>query len=307
MSIRERIFRIVDEDNRDYRPSRIFNGAIIFLIILNVVAIIFESDDALAVNYKWLWDEIELYSVIVFGLEYLMRLFTADYRYAKSKGVMPFLRYIISPLAIIDLLAILPSILIIIAPYYSPLTQLMDLRFVRLLRTMRLLRIFKITRYSNSLRLIGSVLREKRRDLGVTIFIVFIMIIISSTLMYHVEHEAQSDQFPNILSTFWWAVATLTTVGYGDVYPITGMGKLLSGIIAILGIGLVALPTGILSSAFVERMEKRKEEERKAKQSQAGDAEKVPPELQYCPYCGEKLPHAKAPAAPAHPPPEPDG
>ena len=290
ISTRERIFRLIDEDAKDYRPSRIFNGIIVFLIALNVVAIVFESDDYYAITYKWLWDHIELYSVVIFGLEYLMRLFTADFKYPDRKGLRPFIKYLTSPLAIIDLLAILPSIVIIIAPFYTPLAQFMDFRMIRLLRTMRLLRVFKITRYSSSMRLIGAVLREKKRDLGVTIFITFILIVISSTLMYYVEHEAQADQFPNILSTFWWAVATLTTVGYGDVYPITGAGKILSGVIAVLGIGLVALPTGILSSAFVERMEERKKKEEEEKQKEKGVSKSS---YNYCPHCGEKLPHSE--------------
>lgn len=311
LTFRQRTYRLIDEDAKDYRPSRIFNGVILFLIFLNVVAIILESDDLYAVEYKWLWDEIEFYSVLVFGLEYLMRMMTADFKYPKSKGWRAFFRYVKSPLAIIDLLAILPSIIIIIAPYYSPLNNLMDFRFVRLLRTMRLLRIFKITRYSTSLKLIGAVLREKKRDLGVTIFITLMLMVLSSTLMYHVEHDAQQEKFPNILSTFWWAVATLTTVGYGDVYPITGLGKILSGVIALLGIGLVALPTGILSSAFIERIGKGEGDEEDAEFEESlsfrpwddkrDDAQK---EFNYCPYCGEKLPHGLKPETQAELPEE---
>lgn len=299
MSFRERIFRVIDEDARGYRPSRLFNGMIVFLIILNVIAIIFESDDNFALKYPKVFNQIELWSVLIFGLEYLLRLATADFIYTGQKGFRPFLRYIISPLAIIDLLAILPSILIIVAPYVSVLTPYLDFRVIRLLRTMRLLRIFKITRYSASLRMIVDVFREKGKDLAVTIFITFILIVISSTLMFYVEHEAQEEQFPNILATFWWAVATLTTVGYGDVYPITSLGKLLSGVIALLGIGMVALPTGILSSAFVDRMEKRKKkeagerlvEETMKKQSNASivAGETIAPKTPYCVHCGKEL------------------
>ena len=291
MTIKERIFRVIDEDTRDYRPSRIFNGMIVFLIILNVVAIIFESDDRFALNYPEVFHQIELWSVLIFGIEYLLRLFTANFIYPQKKGLRAYLKYIISPLALIDLLAILPSILILVAPYISFFAPYLDFRVVRLLRTMRLLRIFKITRYSSSLRLIVDVFKEKGRDLAVTIFITFILIIISSTLMFYVEHDAQEEQFPNIIATFWWAVATLTTVGYGDVYPITGIGKLLSGIIALLGIGMVALPTGILSSAFVERMEKRKAAEKGKKDGEDGEeeVEDAIPKTPYCPHCGKEL------------------
>lgn len=290
MITRRQIFRIIDEDARDYRPSRLFNGMIILLIILNVVAIIFESDDYYAVKYGIVFDQIEFWSVIIFGLEYLLRLSTADFIYPEKKGWGPFLRYFRSPLAIIDLLAILPSIIIIIAPYTVYLAGAMDFRVIRLLRTLRLLRVFKITRYSSSLRMIITVFREKGRELGVTIFITFILMVLSSTLMFYVEHEAQEDQFPNILATFWWAVATLTTVGYGDVYPITPAGKILGGVIALLGIGLVALPTGILSSAFVDKMERRKdkEESEREKKEAEENIDKVP-KTPFCAHCGKEL------------------
>ncbi len=305
MVTRQQIFRIVDEDSGDYTPSRLFNGMIIFLIILNVVAIIMESDDYFAVKYKIVFDQIEFWSILVFGLEYLLRLSTADFIYPEKKGWKPFLKYIRSPLAIIDLLAILPSIIIIIAPYTIYLAGVLDFRMIRLLRTLRLLRVFKITRYSSSLRMIITVFREKGRELGVTIFITFILMVLSSTLMFYVEHEAQEEQFPNILATFWWAVATLTTVGYGDVYPITPAGKVLGGVIALLGIGLVALPTGILSSAFVDKMERRREKEEveavtteadttqavttEARKIQPRQEENTIPKTPYCPHCGKEL------------------
>lgn len=285
---RKQIFRFIDEDARDYRPSRIFNGLIVVLIVLNVVAIIFESDDYYALEYPEVFNQIEFWSVLIFGLEYLLRLFTADFVYTNLTGIKPFLRYMRSPLAVIDLLAILPSILIIIAPYAPYLANLMDFRIIRLLRTLRLLRVFKITRYSASLRMIIDVFQEKGRDLAVTIFITFILMVISSTLMFHVEHEAQEEQFPNILATFWWAVATLTTVGYGDVYPITAAGKVLGGIIAVLGIGLVALPTGILSSAFVDKMERRKSEAKEeGEPDQDGTSDSLP--TPFCVHCGKEL------------------
>jgi voltage-gated potassium channel len=106
--------------------------------------------------------------------------------------------------------------------------------------------------------MIGDVLREKKEVLFLTLFMTFLLLLVAASLMYEVENEAQPDKFPDIFSSFWWAVATLTTVGYGDVYPVTAMGKLLSGIIAILGIGLVALPTGIIGSGFIEILNRRK-------------------------------------------------
>ncbi len=149
-----------------------------------------------------------------------------------------------------------------------PLIITFDLRFLRMLRLTRLFRLFKVYRYSKALRIVGRVLKNKKEPLFLTLFVTFMLLLIASSLMYYIEHDAQPDAFPNIFSAFWWAVATLTTIGYGDVLPITGWGKLLSGVIALLGIGLVALPTGIIGSGFMEVIE-RKEKPR------------------YCPHCGK--------------------
>lgn len=156
------------------------------------------------------------------------------------------LTFAFSTMAIIDLLSILP--------FYIPLATPIDFRILRVLRLTRILRILKIGRYSESLALIGRVLKRSRSDLLVTLFITFLLLLLSSSLMYFVENPAQSDKFRNIVSSAWWTIITLTTVGYGDVYPITILGKILGGFIALLGIGLVALPTGIISSGFMEEI-----------------------------------------------------
>ena len=168
--------------------------------------------------------------------------------------------------------------LIAILPFYLPFIFRFDLRFIRILRVLRLLRILKIHRYTQALNLVGNVFYEKRSELGASIFVTFILMLVSSTIMYNLENEVQPEKFPDIISTFWWSVATLTTVGYGDVYPITGWGKLISGIIALLGIGLVAIPTGIISAGFIQKMEENKKN--------------VPKEIKgftYCHHCGTKL------------------
>tara|TARA_B100000809_G_C14954968_1_gene465243 strand:- start:101 stop:622 length:522 start_codon:yes stop_codon:yes gene_type:complete len=165
----------------------------------------------------------------------------------------------LSTSGIIDLLAILP--------FYLPFILPFDLRMLRLFR---LLRVLKLSRYSKSLKTISNVLKDTKSELVITIFIAFIFLILSSTLMYYFEHEAQPDKFANVGESLWWAVATLTTVGYGDIYPVTGLGKFMSGIIALIGIGFIALPTGIISSAFINRVQKNKDSENKCK----------------CPNCG---------------------
>ena len=161
--------------------------------------------------------------------------------------------------------------LIAILPFYLPMIMLIDLRFVRVLRLFRLLRVFKLGRYSESLRTLANVLKRKKEELFITIFVVMILLIIASSLMYFIENEAQPEIFSSIPSAMWWGVATLTTVGYGDAYPVTPVGKLLGAVIALLGIGMFALPTGILGSGFVEEMQ-RKREKRKI-----------------CPNCGKEI------------------
>ena len=149
---------------------------------------------------------------------------------------------------------------------------------MRILRVTRLLRIFKIQRYTKSLNLIGKVLKSKKEELFITVFVTIILIIFASTLMYYIENDVQPNAFPNILATFWWAVATLTTIGYGDVYPVTDLGRLLSGIIAVLGIGLVALPTGLISSGFIEEISKKKRQHKQKEE-----------DITYCPHCGKRI------------------
>ena len=165
---------------------------------------------------------------------------------------------------IIDLAAVLP--------FYLPLIFPMDLRFVRILRLLRLFRILKLTRYNHSMQLVVDVVKDKKAELGITVFVTFLLMLLASAFMYFAEHESQPDKFPNIVASFWWAVTTLTTVGYGDVFPITNAGKLVASFMAILGIAVVALPTGILSSAFFDLTRNQKSEEAKT-----------------CPHCGKKV------------------
>lgn len=250
MNFREKIFQLVNEDYKATAFALVFDILIICLIIINVIAIIAESFRDLAQIYSLEFRLLELVTIIIFSIEYVMRLITADYLFPQSTKTKAILKFIFSPYALIDLLAILP--------FYVPFLITVDLRFIRILRLLRVARILKIGRYSKSLRLIESIVIEKKRELSITLFIAFVLIIVSSTMMYYVEGKVQPDAFPNILATFWWAVATLTTVGYGDVYPITTLGKIISACVAIIGIGLVALPTGILSAALIERLKEKK-------------------------------------------------
>ncbi len=284
-SLRYRVYEIIEKGASGDKKSLYFDYAIIVLVLLNVLAIILESFETLEQKeaYKTLFSTFEVFSVIIFTIEYVLRLWTAPYKYDKLKGVFPYVKFSTSFLAIIDLLAIIP--------FYLPYFLVVDLRLLRMLRIIRLLRILKLNRYSRSLNVLGRVLKDKKSDLVATIFITLILLIIASTLMYNLEHERQPEAFPDIVETLWWAVATLTTVGYGDVYPITGWGRLLSGTIALLGIGIVALPTGILSSGYLEELQKTRDEEALEEEAKAAaergegpNSEKVKV-VYICPYC----------------------
>ena len=269
-AIKKRVFEIIERGQPGDNTSRYFDLCLVILIILNVAAIILASEKKLYIAFRIGFSIFEVFSVIVFTIEYLLRLWTAEYKVEATSRNKARIKYIFTPMAIIDLLAILP--------FYLPFLIPVDLRFLRILRLTRLLRLLKIQRYSQSLQLIGKVLKEKKEELIVTIFVTFLLIVFASSLMFYIESEVQPDQFPNIISAFWWAIATLTTIGYGDVYPVTGWGRFLSGVIAVLGIGLVALPTGILSSGFIEELSSKKKN--KSRESQ---------DYKYCPHCGKRL------------------
>jgi voltage-gated potassium channel len=231
--------------------SRWFDDLIVWLIMLNLIVIILESFQELEM-YEIFFRYFEWFSVSVFSLEYLLHLWTANLRYPNANFVVARLRYIFSFMGLVDLISILP--------FYLPYFFNIDLRVLRVLRLVRLLRIFKLNRYSPSLIMFSQIVREKRDELGITIFLTFILLLVASTLMYHLESHVQPEQFPNVGATFWWAVATLTTVGYGDVYPVTNWGRFLSGCIALLGIGIVALPTSILSASYLEKLAEQRRE-----------------------------------------------
>ncbi len=277
-SLKRITYEILHNDTEDKKLCHVLDDYLIQgLIILNVIAIILESFDGIYRGNEDLFHYLEVFSIIFFTVEYLTRLWIADIIYPENNPIVARLKYAFSPLGLVDLLAILP--------FYMPLLITLDLRFIRILRLLRLIRIFKIAHYSESVRLIGEVLKKKQRELLITLFGTTIIIMITSSLMYEIEHGIQPDKFPNILATFWWAIATLTTIGYGDVYPITGWGQTLAAITAIFGIGLVAIPTGILSAGFLQELEEKVERKRLEKEKQKLKS------LEYCPYCGEKLPH----------------
>ena len=253
---------LLDDERGNQKGDQIVHYFIFGLIVLNVISLFLESYNEINAQYGDLFYAIELFSIVIFSMEYLLRLWVADLTFAKAGPVKSRLKYMFSFMGVVDLLSVLP--------FYLPYFIKIDLRVIRVLRLFRLLRLLKLNRHSKSLNLIVMVFKKTKSDILVTVFIVSFLLIVAATLMYDIENEAQPDAFSNIGEALWWSVATLTTVGYGDIYPITGLGKLLSGVIALLGIGIVALPTGIISSAYIDEIQ--------AKNKSVN-----------CPHCGEGL------------------
>ncbi len=265
-SLRERLHHLVEADAGDHISAR-YDSLDIFLMLLimvNIVAVILETVPEIGTPYAAVFRYFELFSVAVFSLEYIVRLSlcTLNPRYAHP--VRGRIRYALTPLLLIDLLAVLP--------FYLPFFIVLDLRMLRILRMLRFIRVLKFGRYSKSLQLVARVLNARRIDLMVAFSVVVLLITLSSSVMYVFEHEAQPESFTSIPKAMWWSVETLTTVGYGDVYPVTMVGKMFAAIIALLGVGIFALPAGILASGFADEMSKRTE-----------------PVACRCPHCGKMI------------------
>ena len=261
--LKEKIYNLVEKGHNGSKVNLVFDYFIMSLIVLNVTALILESIPKVYDHYSQVLYIFEVVSVIIFTIEYVLRLYISDLTYPTGSRWKSVFKFMFSTFGLIDLLAILP--------FYLPFIITLDLRYLRALRLIRFVRIFKVNRYNKSLTIIADVIKDKKSELAMTGFVTLIILLIASFIMYNVEGEVQPDAFPNVLACVWWAVATLTTVGYGDVYPVTAVGKIIGSIIAILGIGVVALPAGIIGTGFMEKLGKKNIE------------------LTKCPHCGKEI------------------
>ena len=263
MELKKLVWRLLDVTDDDDRFGRAFDYFLIGLIFLNVLAFILESVEPIYRDHGRLFEGFEVFSVVVFTIEYIGRLWSCTHLPQYSSTGKGHLRFMREPLNVIDVLAILP--------FYLPFLGV-DLRFMRTLRLLRILRIAKLGRYFTALSLMGRVFVQKREELILTSVIMGILLIVASSGIYYFEFGAQPEAFPSIPAAMWWAVTTMTTVGYGDVAPVTGWGKLFAAFVQITSIGLFALPTGILGAGFVAEIE-----------AQKGAKERI------CPHCGKAI------------------
>ncbi|NNC63399.1 MAG: ion transporter [Gammaproteobacteria bacterium] len=263
---RELMFELL-ERSRDTRGlSRVVDGGLVVLILLNVVAVLLESMEFVELAFADQFRYFEIFSVAIFSIEYLLRMWVcveADNAETGDTAIRLRLRYATSPMAIIDLLAVLP--------FYLGALGLLGVADMRVLRVLRLLRLFKLTRYADSMSLLWRVLRENASNFAAALGVLLIVMILAASGMYLLERQAQPDAFGSIPSAMWWAFATLTTVGYGDVTPITPIGKVFGAAITVVSIGIVALPAGLLASSFSARLRQNAESYRDAADLAAAD------------------------------------
>ena len=248
--------------------SKAVDSFIIGLIGVNVLLVIIETEPASA---AWAnhFEIAEAISTLIFSVEYVLRLWIAPLDPRYRHGLKGRLKYAASPMAVVDFVAIAPFFLVFFV-------ENLDLRIARAIRLMRLVRILKMGRYAHAVTTLYHVFVRKKEELAIANFVSIMILVLCSSVMYFVEHEAQPEAFRSIPEAMWWAVVTLTSVGYGDVSPITPIGKLFGAVVCMIGVLMVALPTGILASGFLEEM---REQRRGRDQDIFG----------YCPHCGKQL------------------
>ncbi len=245
-SLRNKAYLILETNGSFF--ARFVNIGLLLLILLNVIAVVAESVRPIFLAHKANFLAFEIFSVTLFSIEYLLRLWVAPENPDFKQSRFPRLAFMRSGMAIIDLLAI--------APFYLSMFISID---TRMLRGLRLLRIFKLTRYSTSMDLMVTVIKKELPNIASALFVMAILIILSASGIYFVERDAQPEAFGSIPSALWWATVTLTTVGYGDVYPITLGGRIFGMIIMLTGVGMAALPAGILASGYSRELSSRRE------------------------------------------------
>ena len=256
---KHRIWEILEISKENDPQSKIFDYFISILIGLNVLAIILETEKSIFGEYEIFFRYFEILSMVIFTIEYLLRIWSCTSIEEYRNPFIGRIRYFFSPMALIDFIAI--------APFYLTFI-IADARILRILRFLRVLKVTKHFHHSNTFHIITNTIFKKRSELISSLVLMFSLLLICATGVFFAENGTQPDKFSSIPSAMWWAVATLTTVGYGDIFPVTSLGKILGSISAIFGIGLFALPAGLLASGFSDEMKK----------------EKI-----FCPHCGEKL------------------
>ena len=261
---KKQVHSLLHPEIGDKKPVKILNGFIIVLIILNVAAVMLETVDSIYREYETFFRIFDLVSVIIFTVEYVLRVWSSNHDPRYAHFLHGRLRYMLSAGALIDLLAFLP--------FYIHVFAGLDLRVLRILRLLRFLRLFRLTAFMKSTQLVKNVFKTRANDLKLSLVLILFLIIIAACLVFFSEHRVQPELFSSIPATLWWSVMTVTTVGYGDMIPITVPGKIFTSLISVMGLAIFALPAGIITAGFLE-------ETRKLKKGKAA----------VCPHCGKPM------------------
>ncbi|MDD1703671.1 MAG: ion transporter [Methanoregula sp.] len=244
------LYEIMEGTAEDNLAAAYFRLFMTVIILVNVFAVIIETVEPIRAQYFSFFLIIDIVSISIFTVEYILRIWICTLNPRYSYPVTGRLRYAVSPMALIDLFAFLP--------FYIPFVIPLDLRFLRILRLFRLIRLLKLGRYSDAMRTFQRVLYKSREELLLSLTILLVVLVMASSIMYYAERDVQPDKFLSIPHAMWWGIVTLATVGYGDVYPVTTMGKIVAAIVVVTGIAIFALPTAILSAAFIEEVQRQK-------------------------------------------------
>ncbi|MDD1715837.1 MAG: ion transporter [Methanolinea sp.] len=266
-----RVHKILEPEDRETRASAFFNVFITAVILISIAVMVLSSVKSLWIQYSLLFSAVFFFTTVVFSIEYPLRLWscTSDPRYAS-----PFrgrLMWALTPFALIDLF--------VVFPFY--LNIFLGINITALV-VLRVFRVFKLIRYSDSINLIIRVVKAQKGMLITAYLVLFIALISASTLMFQIENPGQPEKFSSIPATMWWGIVTLTTVGYGDIVPVTAAGKILGGCITLLGIGIFALPAGILASGFTQELQKKMSTRRHVHTERHG-------EVFLCPRCKSEI------------------
>jgi len=259
---KSRVYQILEATDARDRTAEIVNLFMLVLVVLNVAAVVLETVDSIYLANRSLFQGFADLSVIIFTVEYILRIWSCDADPKYGHPVFGRLRFAFTPAALIDLLVILPTYVILAFPA--------DHRLLRSLRVLWTFRLLKLSRYSESLQTILDVIRAQKRELAISFSAIIFFMVLSSSVVFFLEHDALPERFSDIPATMWWAVLTMTTVG-DNFYPVTPLGKLVGGLIIILGVATFALPTSILTSGFVDELEMRRQKRESLKDRRMED------------------------------------
>ncbi|WP_321506587.1 ion transporter [uncultured Methanoregula sp.] len=264
--LQKQVYEILESRSRELPAGIFLSRALLLLILINVIAAVIETDAWFFHTYGRTLDIIAVFSVFVFSAEYILRVWCCTQNPAYQSPVTGRLRYMVTPAAIIDLFVILP---------FFCLPFVVHKGVTSFIRFLRIFWILKIGHYTRSLGIFSRVFKAKREEIFIAFFVMLVLLVIGSALIFFAENEAQPTKFSSVLASMWWGIETMATIGYGDMVPVTPLGKIIAAFVAVVGIGLFALPAGILASGFIDEYNKTR------------NNMQTPPKI--CPHCGKEI------------------